>query len=65
MELALHLKIELIRVDGGKAHSEIWLFVLCQTVPLSLRWILQNNNIILYRILFPCGEQGLGKMRKF
>lgn len=60
--LALYLKIELIRVGGGRAHSEIWLFVICQTVPLSFKWILQNNNIIiLYIILFPHGQQGLEK----
>ena len=53
MELALYLKIELIRVGGGRAHSEIWLFVLCQTVPLSLRRILQRAHHM--------GNEGLGE----
>lgn len=52
MELVLYLKIEVMRVGGGRAHSEICLFVLCQTVPLSLRQILQRAHHM--------GNEGLG-----
>lgn len=36
VELALCVKIELIRVGGGRAHSEIWLFFFCAKQSQSL-----------------------------